>query len=114
MLNYPYIQSEGSISQADWMDKQQTILRANEWGGDLEIRLMAIGLNKQVTLITDSSVGNVFAQKYPCHVPKMKGGVFIPLTCDNLCTQYDSLLPSHWFFSIMDVIILILPNVYYV
>ena len=94
MLNYPTIQSEGSLSQVDWMDKQQAVLRDNEWGGDLEIRLMAIGLKKEVTVITDSTVGNVFARKYPHQPPpvsKMKGGVFIPLTCDELCAQYDSL-----------------------
>ncbi|XP_065884579.1 uncharacterized protein [Dysidea avara] len=97
MLNYPTIQSEGSLSQVDWMDKQQAVLRDNKWGGDLEIRLMAIGLKKEVIVVTDSTVGNVFARKYPYQPPpvsKMKGGVFIPLTCDELCAQYDS-LPCH-------------------
>jgi len=68
---------KNSLSQANWMDKQQTILQDNEWGGNLEIRLMAIGLEKEVTVITDSTVGNVFAWKYPSHpppVPKVKGG----------------------------------------
>ena len=41
MLNYPTIQSEGSLSQANWMSKQQRVLQNNEWGGDLEIRLQA-------------------------------------------------------------------------
>ena len=97
MLNYPTIQSEGSLSQADWMNKQQRVLQNNKWGGDLEIRLMAIGLKKEVTVITDSTVGNAFAWKYPYQPPpvsKMKGGLFTPLTCDELCAQYD-LLPSH-------------------
>ena len=47
MLNYPTIQSEGSLSQADWMKKQQRVLQNNE------IRLMATGLKKEVTVITD-------------------------------------------------------------
>ena len=93
MLNYPAIQSEGFFSQGEWMEKQQTILQDNEWGGDVEIRLMAIGLKKEVTVITDS-VGDAFARKYPCQPPpvsKMKGGVFIPLSGDELCAQYNSL-----------------------
>ena len=65
MLNYPTIQAKGSLSQVDWMDKQQAVLQDNEWGGDLEIQLMAIGLKKEVTVITESIVGNVFARKYP-------------------------------------------------
>ena len=68
----------------------------NEWGGDLEIQLMAIDFKKEVTIITDSTVGNVFAWKYPYQllpVSKMKGGLYTPLTCDELCAQYDS-LPS--------------------
>jgi len=97
MLNYPTIQSEGSLSQEDWMNKQQRVLQNYEWGGDLEIRLMAIGLKKEVTVITDSAVGNSFAQKYPYQPPpvsKMKGGLFTPLSCDELCAQYN-LLPPH-------------------
>lgn len=93
MLNYPTIQSEGSLSPADWMNKQQRVLQDNEWGGDLEIRLIAIGLKKEVIVITDSTFGNVFARKYPYLIPpvsKMKGGVFIPLTCDELCASLPS------------------------
>ena len=69
MLNYPTIQSEGSLSPADWMNKQQRVLQDNEWGGDLEIRLMAIDLKKEVIVITDSTIGNVFARKYPYLIP---------------------------------------------
>ena len=93
MLNYPTIQSEGSLSPVDWTNKQQRVLQDNEWGGDVEIRLMAIGLKKEVIVITDSTIGNVFARKYPYLKPpvsKMKGGVFIPLTCDELCASLPS------------------------
>ena len=98
MLNYPIIQSEGSFSPADWTKKQQRVLQDNEWGGDLEIQLMAIGLKKEVIVITDSISRNVFAWKYyylTSPVSKMKGGVFIPLTCDELCASspfHDSLI----------------------
>ena len=94
MLNYPAVQSEGFIPQGEWMEKQQTILRDSEWGGDLEIRLMAIGLKKEIIVITDSAVGNAFARQYPCQpppIPVMKGGLFVPLSGDELCVRYDSL-----------------------
>ena len=38
---------------------------------------MAVGLKKDILVITDSSVGNVFARKFPYQpppVPKMKEG----------------------------------------
>ena len=95
MLNYPAVQSEDFISQGEWIEKQQTILQNSEWEGDLELRLMAIGLKREITVITDSTVGNTFARQYPCQpppIPKMKGGLFIPLSADKLCAQYDSLL----------------------
>ena len=95
MLNYPAVQSEGFTSQGEWIEKQQTILQNSEWEGDLELRLMAIGLKREITVITDSTVGNTFARQYPRQpppIPKMKGGLFIPLSADKLCAQYDSLL----------------------
>ena len=64
-FNHVTIQSEGSLSLVDWMNKQQKVLQDNEWGGDLEIRPMVIGLKKKEIVITDSTVGNVFARKYP-------------------------------------------------
>ena len=78
MLNYPAIQLECLLSDQDWQAKQQQVLITSEWGGDIELRLMAVGLKKDILVITDSSVGNVFARKFPYQpppVPKMKGGV---------------------------------------
>ena len=93
MLNYPAIQLECSLSDQDWQAKQQQVLTTSEWGGDIELRLMAVGLKKDILVITDSSVGNVFARKYPYQpppVPKMKGGVFIPVSSDELCSSEQS------------------------
>ena len=76
MLNYPAIQLECSLSDQDWQAKQQHVLTTSEWGGDIELRLMAIGLKKDILVITDSSVGNAFARKFPHQpppAPKMKG-----------------------------------------
>ena len=81
MLNYPAVQLEGSLSRRAWLEKQQQVLNKNEWGGDVELRLMAIGLKQNIIVITDSV--NVFARKFPKD-PKLKGGVFIPLTSSEL------------------------------
>ena len=90
MLNYPAIQLECSLSDQDWQAKQQHVLTTSEWSGDIELRLMAIGLKKDILVITDSSVGNAFARKFPHQpppAPKMKGGVFIPVSSDELCSK---------------------------
>ena len=63
MLNYPAVQLEGNLSQKAWLDKQQ-VLNKNEWGSDVELRLMAIGLKRNIIVITDSVV-SVFARKFP-------------------------------------------------
>ena len=42
MLNYPEVQLENNLSQQAWLDKQQHVLNKDEWGGDVELRLMAI------------------------------------------------------------------------
>ena len=65
MLNYHVIQLESSLSNQDWQAKQQQVLTTSEWGGDIEFQLMAVGLKKDILVITDSSVGNVFARKFP-------------------------------------------------
>ena len=85
-LNCPAVQLEGNLSQQAWLDKQQQMLNKNEWGSDVELRLMAIGY---IIVITDS-VGSVFARKFPKEpppIPKMKGGVFIPMTSSELCAS---------------------------
>jgi len=89
MLNYPAVQLESNLSQQAWLAKQQQILNKNEWGGDLELRLMAIGLKQSIVFITDSTV-SVFAHKFPQEPPpvsKMKGGIFIPVTAHELCAS---------------------------
>ena len=63
MLNYPAIQLKCLLSDQDWQVKQQQVLTTSEWGGDIELRLMAVGLKKDILIITDSSVGNVFCMQ---------------------------------------------------
>lgn len=93
MLNYPAIQLKCSLYDQDWQAKREQVLTTSEWGGDIELRLMAVGLKKDILVITDSSVGNVFARKFlyqPPPVPKMKEGIFIPVSSDELCSSEQS------------------------
>ena len=87
-FNHVTIQSEGSLSPVDWMNKQQKVLQDNEWGGDLEIRPMVIGLKKKgivillILLLEMCLPGSTLMIIPP--VSKMKDGLFIPLICDEL------------------------------
>ena len=33
---------------------EKHIIQANEWGGDLELRLLAIGIGKEIVVVTGS------------------------------------------------------------
>ena len=60
------------------------------WGGDLEIRLLAIALHRDIVVLT-SAIDGSYTRKFPCKLPplpKMRGGVFIPITSDELCNQW--------------------------
>jgi len=97
MLKYPGIQPECPLSDQEWQAKQKQVLTSSKWGSDIELQLMAIGLKKDILVITDSSVGNVFARRFLYHpppVPKMKGGVFIPLSSDELCSEHSTQLQN--------------------
>ena len=51
---YPNVQLEDGISQSQWEQKKLRIIQPNEWGGDLELRLLAIAIGKEVVIITGS------------------------------------------------------------
>jgi len=68
-------------------------LATSEWDGDIELKLMAVDLKREIIVITDSNLGDVFAHKYPHQpppIPKMKGGIFISVTSDELCSSENS------------------------
>ena len=44
MRKYPAICTEDGLTVAQWLQKKMTILQSSEWGGDLELRLLAIGI----------------------------------------------------------------------
>ena len=91
MWDHPGVRTETDMSFLQWLEKRQNILSHNSWGGDLDVRLMAIGLQRDIIVVTASHDGSTYARKYfsqPPPLPKMKGGVFVPLTTEDLCSQW--------------------------
>ena len=46
MSEYPTVSLENGLSSAQWLERKQVILDACKWGGDLEARLLTIGLKE--------------------------------------------------------------------
>ena len=94
MWKYPDVREEGGLSNIQWLQKRQEVLDVDVWGGDVELRLLAIGLHRDIVVLTTSSNQNyTFARKFPCDpppVPKMRGGIFVPLTTNEVCNQWNS------------------------
>jgi len=68
----------------------KNIVNCDSWGGDLDVRLMAIGLQRDIIVVTALLDGSAYARRYlsqPPPLPKMKG-VFIPLITEDLCHQW--------------------------
>ena len=68
---------------------------ANIWGGDTEVRLLAIGIKWDIVVVTAlNNQSGSFAQKFVCQpppLPKMRGGVFVSLTAHELCSQWSTM-----------------------
>ena len=97
MTNHPEVRVEDGLTKVQWLQKKMTVLDSSEWGGDLELRLLAIGIQRDIVVITVSDNCGCYARKYPCQpppLPKMRGGIFIPMTAQELCGQWKSLNPS--------------------
>ena len=81
-----------------WLEKKQSVFDPSEWGGDLELRLLAIGLKRDIAVITSVQKGeSSFARRFPCEAKlsqKMRGGIFIPLTCYELFEWWQVTVPS--------------------
>ena len=84
----PHVRKEDGLSMIQWLEKRQTVLDPSEWEGDLELCLLAIGLKRDIAVITSVDNGKgTYARRYPCEPKpsqKMRGGIFIPLTCHEL------------------------------
>jgi len=97
MWKYPDIRKESGLTVVQWLQKTQEILQNNNWGGDTELRLLAIGIQRDIIVVTSThDQACTFARKYPCRpppLPKMRGGIFIPLATSELCNQWNTMNP---------------------
>jgi len=97
MCEHPDVRAESNMSSLQWSKKRQDILNHDSWGSDLDVRLMAIGLQRDIIVVTALLDGSTYARRYlsqPPPLPKMKGGVFIPLTTEVFCSQWKLWKPS--------------------
>jgi len=91
MLKYPDVRLEDGMTSSQWEQKKLQVVQCAQWGGDVEIRLIAIGIQRDIFVITGSGKKFTFARKFPCHpppLPKMRGGIFIPVNVAELSTQW--------------------------
>ena len=96
MQKYPDVRTEEGLSQQQWETKKLRVLQATEWGGDLEICLLAIGIGREIVVITRSGDKCTSARRFLCHpppVPKMRGGIFIPMDLEDLLDQWNKYNP---------------------
>ena len=54
MVKYPDIRAEDGLTITQWLQKKIVVLDPAEWGGDLELRLLAIGLKRDIVVIIAS------------------------------------------------------------
>ena len=94
----PHVRMEDGLSLVHWLEKKQAVLDPSEWGGDLELRLLAIGLKRDIVVITSVDNGeHSYARRFLCEPKpsqKMRGGIFIPLSCNELCGWWQHVIPS--------------------
>ena len=97
MTEYPDVRLEDGLSTAQWLQKKQATLDPAQWGGDLEVWLLAIGLKRDVVVLTAAHDGSTYARQFPSQPPpisRMRGGIFIPLSSSELCGRWKSLDPT--------------------
>jgi len=93
MNEHPAVWLEEGLSVKQWIEKKQTILNSTEWGGDLEVCLLAIRLHRDIVVITAGDVGS-YVRRFPQAAPLCPRWVEeFPLTCEELCTQWPSMIP---------------------
>ena len=95
MNKHPCVRFEEGLSVLQWLEKKQHVVDPTEWGGDMEVRLLAIALHRDIVVITANSDGS-YARRFPCGpppLPKMSRGIFIPVKCDELRVQWPTMTP---------------------
>ena len=97
MWKHPDVQKESGLTVIEWLQKWQDIVKTNIWGGDTELRLLAIGLQRDIVVITaPANQSCTFARRFVCQpppMPKMRGGIFVPITTNELCSQWNTMKP---------------------
>ena len=76
MHKYADVRLEDGISQWQWGQKKLCIIQPYEWGGDLELCLLAIGLGEEVVVVTGSDKLTC-AQRFSCHLVMHRYQFFI-------------------------------------
>ena len=65
MLNHADVRKESGLSVLQWKQKRQEIVKSGTWGGDTELRLLAIGIQRDIVVITaQTNHGCTFARKF--------------------------------------------------
>ena len=79
MWKHPDVQKESGLTVIQWQQKRQDIVKTNTWRGDTELRLLAIGIQRDIVVVTaPTSQSCAFARKFVCQpppLPKMRGGI---------------------------------------
>ena len=69
MINHPEVRAEDGLIKVQWLQKKMTILDPSEWDGDLELHLLAIGIKRDIVVITVSDNCGCYTRKFPCQPP---------------------------------------------
>jgi len=91
MEKYPDVRLEDGMTLSQWEQKKLQVVQHAQWGGDLEVRLLAIALEKEIVVLSGSENNFTSARRFPCHpppIPKMGGGIFIPIDVTELASQW--------------------------
>jgi len=97
MSDYPEVCFEDGLSTTQWLKRQQAILNPAELGGNLEVCMLVIGLKRDIVVLTDASNSATYARRFPCQpppIPKMAGGIFIPVSTKERGKHWESRNPQ--------------------
>ena len=53
MARHPAVLTEDGLTAIQWLQKKMTVLDPAEWGGDLELCLLALGIQRDIVVITN-------------------------------------------------------------
>ena len=62
MTKHPGVREEDGLSLVQWFQKMVLVPDLSSWGGDLELCLLAIGLSRDIMVITVAANDSVYAR----------------------------------------------------